>query len=252
MQTFTTFLLALWGAAALAAHASAQQQVTITPGDRANYQEFLKVCAQPLAAMKQLMASHGETATDAQIRELFITIPPILREQAAEEKLPVAAALSEARARMKNAADDPNNPDPSDKVLAPSMLCWLDLLLANETARAPAPAPAPAPVSTAVAVADSGGCLTIDWRGGTQGDPAVLGNICRSAINVGVCVKSPTPGSASENISCEQSRFTSYRVGGHSSVTMPATHGSVQTRVCTPPQVPAMWWENGNSIGNCR
>lgn len=147
----STALVSAFALAWIVQPASAQQQVTITPADRAAYQEFLRVCAQPLAAMKRFVATQGETVTDAQVREMFIAIPPLMRDTAKEEKITLVAALRESRAQMKKEADDPNSKDPSNKVLAPTMLCWLDLLIANETGgtkAAPGASPsAPAPPS---------------------------------------------------------------------------------------------------------
>lgn len=164
-----------WAAPSLAA---AQQQITITPADRAAYQEFLKACAQPVAAMKKLAASHGETITDAQIREMFISIPPLMRDQAREEKLSLAAALRESRAQMKKEADDPNSTDPSNKVLAPSMLCWLDLLIANEVGGAkpapPSPSQAPALPGAAPAAPPSAPAPSSPGPSSAVADPVIM------------------------------------------------------------------------------
>lgn len=247
MRTFSTFLLAVCAAAALTAHAPAQQA---TPADKASVDAFLTACAPQIAAMRKEMAAHGETFTEDQLRGYFEPLPAAMREMAQDENMPLPDVLREGMSRTRAAMNDPNSTDPSDKLIGPPMICFLELLIARDAGQ-PAPAPAP-PVSTAQAVANSGGCLTIDWRGGTQGDPAILGNVCSYAINVGVCVRQAAPGSASENVACEQARFTSYRIGPGGAVTVPATHGTVQTRVCTPPQTPALWWENGTSVGNCR
>jgi len=272
MRTFSTFLLAVCAAAGLTAHAPAQE---ITPADKASVDAFLKTCAPQIAAMRKEMAAHGETLIDRELRDYFEVIPAQMREVAQRESMSLRDVLPEAISMTRQAMNDPASTDPSEKVIGPTMICFLEMLIAGETgqparrlaaeaapppapaprpAPRPAPAPAPAPpVSTAQAVADSGGCLTIDWRGAPQGAPAILTNLCNHPLNVAVCIEQPTPGSVSEHLACEQSRFTSYFIGARRSVTVPATHGpSVSTRVCTHPQFPAVWWENGTSVGNCR
>lgn len=391
--------IAVCTATALAAHISAQQ-LTITPADKAAYEQFLQRCSPQIAEMKRVLATHGESFTEQQFRDYFEPIPAQMRDMAQTEGMTVAEVLREGMSRTRDAMNDPASTDPSDKVVGPTMICFFEMLIAGEAAspaprgaprpavraaapgvdaklaafrtlcadegrkvgaargqdyltpypngmasmdefftqfadagnradakaefhqamaadssafhranmglaactiyfheasaigiplsvmqrqwgdervevyalddypadvapppapaprpapeRVPPPAPAPAPVSNPQTVANSGGCLTIDWRGGAQGDPAILSNGCGYAINVGVCVRDAPSGSPSENVSCEQGRFISYLIGPRRTATVPATHGTVQTRVCTPPQMPAMWWENGTSVGNCR
>lgn len=258
-----------WAMPTVAAH---QQQVTLTPGDRAAYQEFLKVCAQPLAAMTKLMASHGETATDAQMRELFITIPPILREQAKEDRVSLVSRLRDARAGMKKEADDPNSTDPSNKVLAPSMLCWLDLLIANETGgskpssrstpsspstRAPRPPAPAAPEAPAVIDPYAGhpvDCVRIaDTPAGSYG---AFQNVCDYPVNFSYCAYNPKPGAWSEYFKC-QADGSSLGFDGIAARGRQAAHireaELVHWFACRKPKVPHKVTFNGKElIGSCK
>lgn len=263
--------------------AAQQYEVTLTPADKAAYQEFLKVCAQPLAAMKKLMASHGETATDAQIRELFITIPPILRDQAKEDKIPLVSRLREARAGMKKEADDPKSTDPSNKVIAPPMLCWLDLLIANETGgpkpsgtpsspsapstrpspstsspstRAPRP-PSPA-APAAPAVIDPYASLPVDCvriADTPEGSYGAFQNVCDYPVNFSFCAYEPNPGAWSEYFKC-QADGSKLGFDGIAARGRQAAHikgaKSVHWFACRKPKEPKVTFNGKELVGSCK
>jgi hypothetical protein len=267
MRTFSTCLLAVCAAAALSAHAP------VGGGDQAadpKLQAFRTLCAgearKVSAASGTDYLTPGETGV-APMDEFFTqfsTDPESRRAAKAEfHDAMEAGASAFHRANMGLAACAIYFSEASEIGIPLRVMerQWseerVDVYALNgePPARVPAPVPSPTPAPaapTAQPVADSGGCITIDWGAGGQGDPAVLRNVCGHALNVGVCIKVAAPGSASEAVSCEQSRFSSYHLPGRSAVTVPATHGTVHSRVCTPPQIAAMWWENGRSVGNCR
>ena len=277
MRLFVPGSAAFLCAFALSYHApsaASQMQVTITPADRAAYQEFLTACAQPLSAMKALMASHGETATDAQIRELFITIPPILRDQAKEEKVTVAAALREGRAAMAKAAADPNNADPSDKVLAPPMLCWLDLLIAKETgASKPAPPAAPpsrtpieSPSTPASPSAPSAPTIMDPYAGHPvdcvriadtpAGSYGAFQNVCDFPVNFSYCAYNPKQGAWSEHFKCNADGST-LGFDGIAARGLQAAHIKDAEKVhwfaCRKPKTPHNVKFNGKElVGSCK
>lgn len=121
---------------------AAAQQLTISPGDEAIYKEFVTVCAQPLADMKKTLGAAGEPVTDAQIRDQFVTTPAFIRDKAREENVTVPVALGMMRAQVQKDLADPD--DPSTKILAPTIFCWLDMMTAREKGGA-APSHAPSP-----------------------------------------------------------------------------------------------------------